>query len=70
MTPKHYEGHNGSNLTCLDAMKAALTTEEFIGFCKGCVFKYVWRERNKGGADDLAKARDYLNILLEGMDEQ
>lgn len=65
MTPNHYEGHNGESLTCIDAMRAALTTEEFIGFCKGCVLKYVWRERRKGGADDLAKARDYLDILLK-----
>lgn len=45
---------------CVDAIRAALTEEEFRGFCKGNVMKYVWREGLKGGDEDLAKAVDYL----------
>ena len=36
-----------------------------IGFCEGCVIKYVSRWRAKGGVQDLEKARHFLNILIE-----
>lgn len=53
------------DIECIDAIRAALTPEEFIGFCKGNVIKYVWRERHKGGVTDLAKADDYLRWARE-----
>lgn len=56
--PSHYT--NG-DIECIDAIKAALTPEEFRGFCKGNAIKYVWRERLKGGGQDLAKAGFYLD---------
>lgn len=52
-------------IECIDAIRAALTPEEFRGFCKGNVLKYVWRERHKGGAEDLHKASDYLDWIEE-----
>lgn len=55
--PKRYR-HGG--IECIDAIRAALTPEEFRGFCKGNVLKYLWRERQKGGDGDLAKAQDYI----------
>ena len=61
MTPDHYQGE----IECIDAIRAALTPEEFRGFCKGNVLKYVWRERRKGGNGDLVKALDYIGYLLE-----
>lgn len=60
--PAHY---TQGSIECIDAIKAALTPEEFRGFCKGNALKYVWRERNKGGAESLAKAQWYLNKLSE-----
>lgn len=45
---------------CIDAIKSALTPEEWRGFVKGNVLKYVWREAYKGGDCDLRKAADYL----------
>ena len=53
------------DVECIDAIRAALTPEEFRGFCKGNVLKYVWRERHKGGAEDLRKASDYLDWIKE-----
>lgn len=53
------------NIECIDAIKAALSPEEFKGFCKGNVIKYVWREKFKGQNDDLAKASTYLEYLTE-----
>ena len=57
--PAHYAGSNG--IECIDAMRATLTPEEFRGYCKGAAFKYIWRERQKGGNESLAKAVWYLN---------
>ena len=36
-----------------------------MGFCEGCIVKYVTRWRYKGGREDLLKARQYLDFLLE-----
>lgn len=36
-----------------------------IGFCEGNVVKYVTRWKDKGGVEDLKKARHYLDLLIE-----
>ena len=36
-----------------------------LGFCEGNIIKYVTRHKRKGGAEDLKKARHYINLLLE-----
>lgn len=36
-----------------------------IPFIEGCVIKYVSRWRQKGGLDDVRKARHFLDLLLE-----
>lgn len=60
--PKHY---TFGSVECIDAIKAALTPEEFAGFCKGNVIKYTWREKQKGGKEDLRKAAFYLRRLTD-----
>lgn len=60
--PAHY---TGGSIECIDAIRAALTLEEFRGFCKGNVIKYTWRERIKGGDESLKKAEWYLKRLTE-----
>jgi hypothetical protein len=62
-SPKHYLG----KVECIDAIEAALTPEEFRGFCKGNIIKYIFRERLKGGNESLEKGQWYLNRLLEGV---
>lgn len=44
-----------------------MTAGEFQGYCKGNVLKYVWRYRQKGGAEDLRKAQVYLQWLYESV---
>ena len=61
-TPNHYSGRNG--ITCDDAIKAALTKEEYRGWCKGNILKYAWREAKKGKDEDLLKCRNYVNFAL------
>jgi hypothetical protein len=59
--PPHYlQG----GIECIDAIAAALTPEEFAGYCKGNILKYVWREKHKGGAESLNKAHWYLARLI------
>lgn len=36
-----------------------------LQFCEGCVIKYVTRWRDKGGIEDLRKARHFIDILIE-----
>lgn len=55
--PPHY---TAGEIECIDAIEAALTPEEFRGYCKGNALKYTWRERLKGGNESLDKAMWYL----------
>ena len=58
--PEHYSG----SIECIDAIKAQMTPEEYRGFLKGNVLKYLWRERQKGGVESLHKAQWYLTKLI------
>ncbi|WP_372809453.1 DUF3310 domain-containing protein [Litorivivens sp.] len=60
--PPHY---TQGDIECIDAIKAALTPDEFRGYCKGAALKYCWRERHKGGDESLKKAGWYLNKATE-----
>ena len=60
--PPHY---TGGDVECIDAIEAALTPEEFRGYCKGNALKYVWRERRKGHDTDIRKAAWYLDKIGE-----
>ena len=60
--PIHYAA---SSVECIDAIEAQLTPEEFRGYLKGNVAKYMWRERHKGGKESLRKAKWYLSKLIE-----
>ncbi len=48
-----------------DAMKAWMTPEQFKGFLRGNVIKYIARCDDKNGLEDLQKARHYLDKLIE-----
>lgn len=41
-----------------------------IGFCEGNAIKYLVRWREKGGKQDLLKAKHYIDLLLELENEQ
>jgi hypothetical protein len=66
----HPEHYGAGDIECIDAIRAALTPEEFRGFCKGNSIKYVWRERYKNGSQDLAKARWYLDWEIQNMEKK
>jgi hypothetical protein len=48
-----------------DAMAVWMTPEQFKGFLRGNVIKYIARCDDKGGVDDLRKAAHYLAKLIE-----
>lgn len=47
------------------AMAAWMTAEQFQGFLRGNAIKYLARCDDKGGVEDLKKARHYLDKLIE-----
>ncbi|CAK0756478.1 hypothetical protein CCP4SC76_2780008 [Gammaproteobacteria bacterium] len=51
-----------------DAMEAWMSREQFIGFLRGNVIKYIARCDDKGGIEDLRKAEHYLNKMIEVME--
>jgi hypothetical protein len=61
VTPEHYSGG-------IEPVKYILS--HGMGFAEGCVVKYVTRYKHKGQAiEDLNKARHYLDILLQELEE-
>ena len=63
--PPHY---TKGKVECLEAIESALSFTEFKGYCKGQVFKYVWREDHKAAnIEDLDKAMFYLSYLRNKM---
>lgn len=60
--PSHY---TGGNIECIEAIEAQLSEEEYRGYLKGNIAKYLWREKYKGGVESLKKAEWYLKRLIE-----
>ncbi|EJW16983.1 DUF3310 domain-containing protein [Paenibacillus alvei] len=60
--PAHY---TAGGIETIDYIQAKLSAEEFGGYCRGNVLKYVSRFAKKGdGLEDLRKARWYLERLI------
>ena len=58
---KHPSHYTYGGIETIDYIRAKLTPEEFIGYCKGNALKYISRAGKKGDAsEDLAKAAVYL----------
>ena len=64
ISPSHYQQ---GEVECIDAIRSALSKEEFEGYCRGAILKYCWRFRHKGGAEDLEKAKVYMDWLLSSV---
>lgn len=63
-TPDYYQG---KTLQVFDILNEFLTPEANQGFYVGNIIKYVVRFRGKNGKQDLLKARDYLDKLIESL---
>lgn len=62
INPSHY---TFGGIETISYLEAKMTSDEFRGFLKGNVLKYVSREAEKNGLEDLKKARWYLERFIE-----
>ncbi len=60
--PEHYKQ---GTVECIEAIESSLTPEEYRGFLKGNIIKYIWRERKKSGLESCQKAEWYMKRLVE-----
>lgn len=58
--PNHYTAYSRE---VIDTMQGDMTPEEFTGYLKGNIIKYISRYQGKNGVQDLEKAQWYLNKL-------
>ena len=65
--PKHYDLIPELGVQVIDVIRAALTEEEFRGYCKGNRIKYSLRGGKKDSESeekDASKARQYVSFQL------
>jgi hypothetical protein len=65
INPNHYKQ---GQVECIDAIESSMTTDQFKGYLKGNIIKYMWRYENKGKVEDLKKSQWYLNKLIESVE--
>lgn len=65
-SPSHYAG----KIECIDAIESAvagLYGQE--AFCTANAIKYLWRWKKKNGAEDLKKAKWYIDRMLNSAEQ-
>ena len=65
INPNHYKQ---GQVECIDAIESSMTKDQFKGYLKGNIIKYMWRYENKGKVEDLKKSQWYLNKLIESVE--
>lgn len=61
--PKHY---TQGGIECIDAIAAATINKQGIeAACVANIIKYLWRYEAKNGAEDVNKARWYIDRLIK-----
>ena len=65
--PDHY---NTGAIEAIEAIKASMDSDQYFGYLKGNVMKYLWRYDYKDKpVEDLRKADWYLNRLIDALIE-
>ena len=59
--PTHYQG----GIECIEYIKQTLGNFGTVAYCQGNVTKYLHRWKQKGGIEDLKKARWYLDRMIK-----
>ena len=62
INPDHYKS---GDIECIDAIKASLDKQQFKGYLKASIIKYLWRYEKKNGLEDLQKADWFLQRLIK-----
>ena len=60
-SPAHY---TSGGIECIDYIRSVLSKEEYEGYLRGNITKYLHRYKQKNGAEDLRKAQVYLEWLI------
>ena len=67
INPDHYKQ---GDVECIDAIASALSPEEYRGYLRGQVFKYLWRLGKKDvPQQEVGKAGWYLDRLNKAYDD-
>lgn len=61
--PNHYN----KPIQPWEYMESIMSEEAFQGYLEGNIIKYISRWRDKGGAQDLEKAKHYLEKLIKSL---
>ena len=65
--PDHY---NTGAIEAIEAISASMDSEQYFGYLKGNVMKYLWRyDYKEKPVEDLRKADWYLNRLIDALIE-
>lgn len=68
--PPHYHpAHPGSDTHCHHAQLAQMGFERMLGYHWGNIIKYVWRWERKNGLEDLKKAKQHIEMMIELMEK-
>ena len=67
VNPSHYKQ---GKIEAILAIESSMTPEQFKGYLKGNILKYLWRFEEKGGIEDIKKARWYLNKMIEQYEQE
>ena len=66
--PDHYAS---GSLECIDWIRAMLSMDEYRGYLKGNMLKYLWRYDFKGKpVEDLKKCKKYCEFLIEDLERR
>ena len=67
INPPHYQ-RNG--MECIDAIEAAIQNLSGVeAYATGSAIKYLWRWKEKGGKDDLNKAKWFIQKMVAHIEE-
>lgn len=62
--PAHYD----TGIDTIDFLRANCPPEQVEGFLRGNALKYLQRYDKKNGAEDLRKAKHYVEMLIEELE--
>jgi len=62
INPNYYKN---KPIETIEIIRNELTSDEFRGYLKGQVWKYLSRHRGKNGFEDLQKAKWYMDYLIK-----
>ncbi|WP_445671402.1 DUF3310 domain-containing protein [Paenibacillus sp. FSL M8-0228] len=68
--PSHYDVGVEGEVECLDAIKTA--TKGLSGleaYTTGACIKYLWRWKRKNGVEDLRKTVEYIERLIQDLED-